>query len=79
MGQRGRSGSWEVVVIARREREREREREEVVEVVANDATWRRSCGDAHTTTLNRGNYWFSDGEMIPGTRRRDWSRGGCGG
>jgi hypothetical protein len=51
MGQRGRSGSWEVVVIARRERERE----EVIEVVTNDATWRRSCGDAHTTALNRGN------------------------
>jgi hypothetical protein len=25
-----------------------------------------------------GGRWFSDGEMVPGARRRDWSRGGCG-
>jgi hypothetical protein len=43
MGQRGRSGAREVVVIARRERE------EVVGVLTNDAKWRRSCGDGHTT------------------------------
>jgi hypothetical protein len=75
MGQRGRSGAWEVVVIA----QRERERGEVVRVVTNDATWRRSYGDVHTTALNRGDRWFSDGKMVPDARRRDWSQGGCSG
>jgi hypothetical protein len=36
------------------EREREREREEVIMVLTNGTTWRWSCGDAYTTTLNRG-------------------------
>ncbi len=30
MGRCGRSGAWEVVMIAQREREREREREEII-------------------------------------------------
>jgi hypothetical protein len=30
------------------------EREEVVSVLTNDATWRRSYGDGHTMMLNRG-------------------------
>jgi hypothetical protein len=75
MGQGGCSRAQKVVVIA----EREREREEVVRVLTNDATWRGSYGDGHTKALNRGNRWCSDGEMVPGARRRDWSRGGCGG
>jgi hypothetical protein len=69
MGRRGCSRAQEVVVIARRERERERE--EVVGVLTNGATWRRSCGDGHTTALKRGDRWCSDGEMVPGVRRRD--------
>jgi hypothetical protein len=40
----------EVIVIARRERERE----EVIRVLTNVATWRRSYEDDLTTTLNRG-------------------------
>jgi hypothetical protein len=46
MGQRGRSGAREVVVIA--------QREEVVGVLTNDAKWRWSCGDGHTTAEIRG-------------------------
>jgi hypothetical protein len=49
----------------------EREREEVIRVLTNSATWRRSCEDSHTTALNKGGRWFSDGEMVPGMRRRD--------
>jgi hypothetical protein len=63
-------------MIARRERERERE--EVIEVLTNDATWRWSCGDGHTTPLNKGDQWCSDGEMVPNARR-DWSWVDCGG
>jgi hypothetical protein len=48
MERRGHSRALEVVVIAWRERE------EIVEVLTNDATWRRSCGDGHTIALNRG-------------------------
>jgi hypothetical protein len=59
IGQRGRSGGWEVVMIARRERE------EVVGVVTNSATWRWSCGDDHTMMLKRGDQWFFDGKMVP--------------
>jgi hypothetical protein len=66
-------GAREVIVIGRRERE------EVVGVLTNGATWRRSCRDNHTTALNRSGRWCSDGEMVLGTRRRDWSRGGCDG
>jgi hypothetical protein len=51
--------------------EREREREEVVEVLTNGGAWRRSCGDGHMMTLNRGGRWCFDGEMIPSARRRD--------
>jgi hypothetical protein len=58
-------------MIAQREREREREREEVVRVLTNGDTWRRSCGDGHTTTLNKGGRWCSDVEMILGERMRD--------
>jgi hypothetical protein len=43
MGQCGRSGAQEVVVIARGERERE----EVIRVLTNGATCRQSCGDGH--------------------------------
>jgi hypothetical protein len=38
MGWCGRSGAWEVVMIA----QREREREEIIGVLTNDATWRRT-------------------------------------
>jgi hypothetical protein len=57
---------------------REREREDVVGVLTNVASWSLSCGDGHTTVLNRGGRWFSDWEMVPGVRRY-WSRGGCNG
>jgi hypothetical protein len=82
MERRSRFRAWEVIVIARREREREgeireREREEFVGVLTNDASWRQSCGDGHTTALNRGGRWCSDGEMVPDASRM--SRGGCGG
>jgi hypothetical protein len=49
MGRHDRSRAQEVIVIAHREREREKEREEVIGVLTNDATWRRSCGNGHTT------------------------------
>jgi hypothetical protein len=78
MGRCGRSRAWEVIVIAQRERERERE-ENVVEVPTNGVTWRRSCGDGHMTALNRAGRWCFDGDIVLTTRRRDWSRGGCGG
>jgi hypothetical protein len=29
--------------------------------------------------LNRGDRCFSNREMVPGVRRRDWSWGECGG
>jgi hypothetical protein len=57
---------------------REREREDIVGVLTNVASWSLSCGDGHTTVLNRGGRWFSDWEMVPGVRRY-WSRGGCSG
>jgi hypothetical protein len=69
----GRSRAQEVIVIARREREK------VIGVFTNDATWRRSCGDGHTTALNIGGRWCSDREIILGAGRRDWSRGECNG
>jgi hypothetical protein len=75
MGRRGCSETREVVMIARKERERE----EVVGVLTNGVTWRRSYGDGHMMMLNRGGRWCFDGEMIPGVRMRDWSRGWCGG
>jgi hypothetical protein len=37
-------------VIARKERERE----EVIGILINDATWRRSYEEGHTAVLNRG-------------------------
>jgi hypothetical protein len=73
MGQRDRSGARKVIMIA----QREREREEVIEVLTNGATWRRSCGDGHTTGLNRGGQWCSNVEVVLGTSRRDWSRVGA--
>jgi hypothetical protein len=73
IGQRSHSIAREVVVIAWKKRE------EVVGILTIDATWRQSYEDGHTTTLNRGSRWCSDGEMVPGTGRRDWSRVGCGG
>jgi hypothetical protein len=73
MGRRGRSGAWEVIVIARRERERE----EVIRVLTNGAAWSRSYRDGHTTTLNRDDRWCFDGEMVSGVRRRDWSQVGA--
>jgi hypothetical protein len=76
MGRRSRSEARVVAVIAQRERERE---EEVLDLLTNGATWRRSYVDDHTTALNRGSWWCSIGEIISGARRRDWSRTGCGG
>jgi hypothetical protein len=74
---RGSSGCCD---SSEREREREREREEeVLDLLTNGATWRRSYVDDHTTALNRGSWWCSIGEIISGARRRDWSRTGCGG
>jgi hypothetical protein len=73
MGRCSRSGARVVVVVA------QREREEVLGVLTNGTTWRRSCGDDHTTALNRGGQWCSDGEMVPCAKRRDWSQGGCDG
>jgi hypothetical protein len=73
IGQHSRSGAQEVTVIAWRERE------EVVGVLTNGATWRRSCGRDHKTALNRGSRWCSEGEMVSNMRRRDWSQGGCSG
>jgi hypothetical protein len=58
-------------MIAQREREREREREEIIGVLTNDATWRRSYRDGHTMTLNRGGRWCSDGEMVLDMKRKD--------
>jgi hypothetical protein len=72
MERRGRSGAREVIMIA----QREREREEVIRVLTNGTTWRWSCGDDHTTALNRGGRWCFDGDMVSGARRRDWSQGG---
>jgi hypothetical protein len=57
-------------VIARRERRSSR-------VLTNGITWRRSCGDDHTTALNRGGRWCFDGEMVSGARMRDWCRVGA--
>jgi hypothetical protein len=54
----------------------EREREEIIGVLINDVTWRRSWRDGHTTTLNRGDWWCSDEKIVLGTRMRDWSWGG---
>jgi hypothetical protein len=71
MGQCGRFGALEVIVAA--QREREREEEEVIRVLTNGVTWRRNCGDGHTTVLNRCGRWCSDREMVPNSRRRDWS------
>jgi hypothetical protein len=34
--------------------ERERERKEVIRILTNGATWRRSYRDGHMTTLKRG-------------------------
>jgi hypothetical protein len=76
MGQHGCSGAQEVIVMAQREREEE---EEVIGVLTNGATWRRSYGDGHTTALNRGGRWCSNREMVLGARKRDWIRGGCDG
>jgi hypothetical protein len=53
------------------------EREEVIRILTNGTTWRRSCEDGHTMALNKGDQWCSDGEMISSTRMRDWSRGGA--
>jgi hypothetical protein len=62
----------EVIMIA------QREREEIVGVLTNCVTWRWSYGDGHTTMLNRGGRWCSDGEIVPGVRRGYKSRGGYG-
>jgi hypothetical protein len=35
--------------------------------------------DGHMMVFNRSGWWCSDGEMVLGVRRRDWSRGGRGG
>jgi hypothetical protein len=72
MRRHGRSEAREVFTIA----QREREKDEVVEVLTNVTTCRLSCRDGHMTTLNRGRWWCSDGEMVLGERRRDSSPGG---
>jgi hypothetical protein len=59
--------------------QREREREEVIEVLTIAVNWSRSYRDGHTTALNRDGQWCFNGEMVPGTSMRDWSRGGCSG
>jgi hypothetical protein len=58
--------------------ERERE-EDVLDLLTNGATWRRSYGDGHVTPLNRGSPWCSIGEIVLGARKIDWSQNGCGG
>jgi hypothetical protein len=76
MGRHGCSRAQEVDVIVQRERERER----------------RSPGFSPMTPLGGGAVEMdtrrrskecgrccSSGEMVLGERRRDWSRGGCGG
>jgi hypothetical protein len=75
MGWCGHSIAREVVVIVWKEIEGE----EVVRVLTIGITWRRSYEDNHMTVLNRGGQWCSNGEIVPGASRRDWSRGGCGG
>jgi hypothetical protein len=45
-----------------------REREEVIGVITNDATYRRSCGDGYTTVLNRGGRGAPMGRWL-------WARG----
>jgi hypothetical protein len=64
MGQCSRSGAREVIVIV--------QREDIVGLLTNDTTWRRSCGDSHTTVINRGDWWCSDGKIVSHIRRRDW-------
>jgi hypothetical protein len=71
LGRPGHSGAQKVIMIARRERE------EVIRVLTIGTTWRHNCRDDHTTALNRGDRWCSDGEMVLGVRRRQWSRGEC--
>jgi hypothetical protein len=68
---RGRSKAGEVIVIAQRERERERERR------STGLSPMAPLGDGHTTTLNTDDWWCSDGEIVLGTRMRDWSRVGA--
>jgi hypothetical protein len=74
IGRCGHFKTREVIEIARREREGG---EEFVGVLTNGVDWRRSYGDGHTTALNRGGRWCSDGEMVPDVRRM--SCGGCSG
>jgi hypothetical protein len=57
----------------------QREREKGVRVLTNGATSRWSYIDGHMTVLNKGGRCFSNREMVPGARRRDWSWGECGG
>jgi hypothetical protein len=72
MGRRSRSRAREVIVIAQREGGRETERKrEVVRVLTNGTAWRQSYEDGLTTTLNRGGWWCSDGEVVLGMWRRD--------
>jgi hypothetical protein len=39
-------------------------------VLTHSVTWRQSCPDGHTTALNRGGRWCSDGEMVPSPRKK---------
>jgi hypothetical protein len=48
LGRRDRFRAREVIVIAWRERE------EVIEILTNGVSWKQSCGDDHTSMLNRG-------------------------
>jgi hypothetical protein len=54
-----------------------REREEVVRFPP--MTPLRGGVDGHMTELNKGDWLCSDGEMVLGVRRKDWSRSGHGG
>jgi hypothetical protein len=60
IGRHGRFEAREAVMITWRERE------EVIGVFINSDTWRRSFEDGHTTVLNRGGRWCSDGDMVLG-------------
>jgi hypothetical protein len=71
MRQRDCSETREVVVIA------QREMRSSGFSPWGGATCMQSCGDGYMTTLNRGGWSCSDGEMVPDAMRRDCSQGGC--
>jgi hypothetical protein len=73
MGRRGHFEAREVIIIVQREREK------MSSGFSPMTPLRWSCRDSHTTMLNRGGQWCSDGEIVSDVRGRDWSRGGYGG